>query len=143
VQKSLYWNRYKRLIVKAALVLCFVTSCSHAFNQNAFEKVFGFYLIGNFYSLKASTFGCLDCDELYIKFTPSASVLQKILKDKNCTFETYNSSLTSDAYFQSLISQSPDFWHKCEQGKSCAYGNGGLWYNEQTGLMCYAHIILW
>lgn len=142
MQKSLYWNRYKRLIIKAALVLGFVTSCSHAFNQNAFEKVFGFYLIGSFYSLKASIFGCMDCDALYISFWPTKSAFEKVLRDKECTFETYNIALTSDAYFQSLISQSPDFWKKCAQGKVCKYGNGGLWYNEHTGLMCYAHIVL-
>lgn len=140
--KSLFWIRHKLLIIKVAVVLCLLTSCNHIVNQNAFKNVFGFYLVDAFYSLDASTFGCLDCDELYITFTPSTSVLEKILKDKNCTFETYNSSLTSDAYFQSLISQSPDFWSMCERSKVCTYGDGGLWYNEQSGLMCYAHIIL-
>jgi hypothetical protein len=129
------------LIIAISFFGILLTSLNQLINQRSFKDIFGFYLTDNFYTLHASVFNCIDCDSKYITFKPSKETINKILAQQECTFEPFDYRKHGD-YLGSIMQSPPGFWAQCTDGNVCTYKRGGLWFNEQTGLMCYAHIIL-
>jgi hypothetical protein len=135
------FKRFKIPLIIIGVSLFLVSASNYYLNQKAFFRIFGFSLVDNSHTLKADLFSCLDCDAVYITFKPSKKTFDEIVNKYGCEFDAYDYRKHGDR-LGGIMSDVPGFWAKCPQGNVCNYKHGGLWYNSDTGLMCYGHILL-